>query len=197
MTTKKLNMNVTAFPALVGKLSHSVQFLKVLSLGLLALLLILALGITSILGKEPIVVVTDVQSKILQTTGLPKAEVQIEEAVRSYLNLRYWWDSKSVAGQLQKSESFIAPFSIKAFRKATESVAKFSTDKGVSQRLYPHQIKIDLSKKVVEILGDRVTSIQGVLAAGVLRLGLDFEYGARTLENPWGIYITKEREEGL
>ncbi len=197
MTPNKLSMKVSALPALVGKLSHSVQFLKVFSLGLLALLLILVLSLASLLGKEPIVVVTDSQSRVLQMTELPKAEVQIEEAVRRYLKLRYWWDSKSVAMQLQKAESFIASSSQKVFRNATGSVAKFSTDKGVSQRLYPDQLKIDLSRKTVEISGDRVTSIQGVLAAGVLRLGLNFEYGERTPENPWGIYITKEREEGL
>jgi hypothetical protein len=45
------------------------------------------------------------------------------------------------------------------------------------------------------ITGDRVTSIQGLKAAGNLKLQLTFESGQRTKENPWGIYITKEKEE--
>jgi hypothetical protein len=39
-----------------------------------------------------------------------------------------------------------------------------------------------------------VTTIQGLKAAGSLRLELSFESGSRAKENPWGLYI-KEREE--
>lgn len=197
MNVKKISMKSTAFPALLGKLSHSVQFLKVFSLGLLLVLFISTIVIASLVRKEPLVVVTDIQARALKLTDHPKMEVQIEEAVRHYLDLRYKWDAASIASQLQRAESFIAPSSLKAFRVAIQSVVKFSKDKGVSQRLYPDELKIDTAQKTVQITGDRITAIQGVLAAGALRLGFDFEYGARTLENPWGIYITKEREEGL
>jgi hypothetical protein len=40
-----------------------------------------------------------------------------------------------------------------------------------------------------------VTSIQGLKAAGNLKLELTFESGSRTEGNPWGLYISKEREE--
>lgn len=196
-TIQKITMKTSALPAIIGKLSHSVQFLKVFSLGLLALLVIVATGLVSLLEREPVVVVTDSDSRVLRQVALPKREIQIEEALRHYLDLRYRWDAKTVAAQLKLSESFIAPVSLKAFRSAIQSVVQFSSSKGVSQRLFPSEMKIDLTKRTAQITGDRITAIQGVRVAAALKLGLDFEYGARTRENPWGIYITKETEEGL
>ena len=72
---------------------------------------------------------------------------------------------------------------------------KFSLEKQVSQRIYVSSIKVNLENSSAIITGDRITAIQGMKAAGDLKLQLNFENGARTIDNPWGIYITKEREE--
>ncbi len=74
------------------------------------------------------------------------------------------------------------------------SVVKFALDRDVLQRVYPTDMKVDLKSQTVFITGDRVTAVQGLKAAGNLNLALEFESGPRTLNNPWGIYITKEKE---
>ena len=74
-------------------------------------------------------------------------------------------------------------------------IIKFSTSKAVAQRIYPDRVAVDLAKRTASISGDRVTAIQGLKAAGDLRLELTFDSGPRTAQNPWGLYILKEREE--
>lgn len=44
------------------------------------------------------------------------------------------------------------------------------------------------------IVGDRITSIQSLKAAGDLKLELGFESGPRTFVNPWWVFISKEKE---
>jgi hypothetical protein len=39
-----------------------------------------------------------------------------------------------------------------------------------------------------------VAAIQGLKAAGNLRLELSFEGGTRTKENPWGLYVSKNEK---
>lgn len=97
--------------------------------------------------------------------------------------------------RLLESEAFVLPGNRRAFQSAAANVIRFSTEKLVSQRVYAEKIDVSLEKKTALISGDRVTLIQGLKAAGNLRLELSFESGPRTRENPWGIYITKEREE--
>lgn len=97
--------------------------------------------------------------------------------------------------KLKESEDFITPQAVRAFQVAVASVSKFSVDKIVTQRVYPDKIDIDLKNGTALVTGDRVTSIQGLKAAGDMRLELSFESGPRTKNNPWGLYISKEREE--
>ncbi len=96
---------------------------------------------------------------------------------------------------LQAAAVFIPPSSQKAYQAATANVAKFAIEKGVLQRAYVNDVAVNLEKKTAKVTGDRVTAIQGLKAAGDLKLELSFESGPRTRENPWGIYITKEKEE--
>ncbi len=83
----------------------------------------------------------------------------------------------------------------RAYQGAVANVARFSTDRLVSQKVYAEEIKVSLEKKTVAISGARVTDIQWLKAAGDLRLELSFESGPRTKANPSGIYVTKEKEE--
>ncbi|RYZ81152.1 MAG: hypothetical protein EOP06_24020, partial [Proteobacteria bacterium] len=77
----------------------------------------------------------------------------------------------------------------------------FRTDWGreisqaLTQRAYPREILVSHDGSRVNIRGDRITSIQGFYAAAELKLELTIESGSRTKENPWGVYIIKEREE--
>ncbi len=193
--SKIIGLKNSQLPKMVGELLHSNQFLKVFALSALALVF-MGLGVSLVMAmKEPMVITLGPDGKSLERTNQPKAEDQVREGIKGYLEKRYQWEPENVIKKLKESEQFITPQALKAFQVAVANVAKFSTEKLVSQKVYPEKIEIDLKKQTALITGDRVTSIQGLKAAGNLKLELTFESGPRTQENPWGLYISKEREE--
>lgn len=192
---KPIGLKNAQLPKMIGQLMHSNQFLKVFSITSLSLVF-MVLGVILVMAtKEPMVITLGPDGKAIERTSLPKAEDQIREGVKRYLEKRYQWEPENVIQKLKESEKFITPQSLKAFQGAVANVAKFSTEKIVSQRIYANNIDVNLAKSTAYITGDRVTSIQGLKAAGNLKLELTFESGPRTEMNPWGIYIAKEREE--
>lgn len=192
---KSVNLKMPSLPKMISELAHSNQFLKVFSLSAIVLVF-MVLGVILVMAtKEPIVITLGPDGKAIERTILPKAEDQIREGIKRYLEKRYQWEPESVIKKLKESEEFITPKALKAFQGAVSNVAKFSTEKIVSQKVYPEKIEVDLKKNTALITGERVTSIQGLKAAGNLKLELFFESGPRTQYNPWGLYISKEREE--
>ncbi|MEZ4872631.1 MAG: hypothetical protein R2827_10445 [Bdellovibrionales bacterium] len=192
---KFIKLKSTELPRKVGELVHSNQFLKLFSLSALGLAGLMLIAVLVMATKDPTVITLNVDGASLEKTALPKAEDQIREGIKRYLEKRYQWEPENVIKKLKESEEFITPKALRAFQGAVANVAKFSVDKVVSQMVYPNQIKVDLKSQTALITGDRVTSIQGLKAAGNLKLELTFENGPRTKENPWGLYISKEREE--
>lgn len=192
---KKVNLKMPSLPKMIGDFAHSNQFLKAFSISALVLLF-MALGVVLVMAtKEPMVITLGPDGKAIERTALPKAEDQIREGIKRYLEKRYQWEPENVIKKLKESEDFITPQALKAFQGAVASVAKFSTEKIVSQKVYPEKIEIDLKRNTALVTGERVTSIQGLKAAGNLKLELSFESGPRNQNNPWGLYISKEREE--
>lgn len=184
-------------PKMIGDLMHSNQFLKLFAViaGAIAILsMIVAVGS---LNKAPMVIPLNPNGNVIDRAQTPpKPEVEIESAIRRYLDLRYRWEPKTIQSQIKEAQKFIAKDALKAFQSATAPILRFSSEKQVSQRVYPtDRIAVNLDQKAVFVTGDRVTEIQGLRAVGNLKLTLSFESGSRTAENPWGIYITKEREE--
>lgn len=192
---KSIGLKNAKLPKMVGDLLHSNQFLKVFSFSGLVLVF-MVLGVVMVMAtKEPVVITLGPDGKSIERTVLPKAEDQIREGIKRYLEKRYQWEPEDVMQKLKDSEKFITPQAMKAFQRAATNVARFSTEKIVSQKVYANNIEVNLSKNTVLITGDRITSIQGLKAAGNLKLELTFESGPRTQVNPWGVYISKEREE--
>lgn len=191
----QIKMKSVSLPKILADLTHSNQFLKVFSLGAMGLCgLILALAM--ILGtKEPIVLTLAPSAALLDRVEMPKPEDEIRMAVRAYLEKRYMWDQTNVTKRLQEAESFVVPSAIKAYQAAVANVAGFSIEKLVAQKVYPEKLDVSLGKRTVVISGERTTTIQGLKAAGELKLELSFESGPRTKSNPWGVCISKEKEE--
>ncbi len=192
---KLIKLKSTELPGKLGELMHSNQFLKLFSITSLFLVGLMLIAVIVMATKEPTVITLNVDGAKIEKTSFPKAEDQIREGIKRYLEKRYQWEPENVIKKLKESEEFIAPKALRAFQDAVSNVAKFSVDKVVSQKVYPSDIKVDLKNQTALITGDRVTSIQGLKAAGNLKLELTFESGPRTRENPWGLYISKEREE--
>jgi len=193
MNTKQLKSS--QFPKMLSDLAHSNQFLKMFSLVALCLVLASFLEIFSLTDKEPVILTLTPEGKILEKTTIPKAEDLIKEGIIRYLEKRYTWVPSDVQKKLKESSFFVSPTSQKAFSEAMANIIHFSLEKQVAQKVYPANIEINMKDGTALITGDRVTSIQGLKAAGNLKLQLSFESGPRTKENPWGIYVTKEKEE--
>lgn len=183
------------FPKQLSDLMNSNQFLKIfavaaLSLAVLSLITLLALGF-----KAPTVIsLSESAFELNQTDKFPKPEDQIQQAAKKYVSLRYKWEPVNVVKNLELADAFIHSTSKKAYLAAVSNVARFSSEKQVSQRAYVNVVDVNLQTKTVTVTGDRITSIQGMMAAGPLKVELTFESGDRTKENPWGVYFVKEKE---
>ncbi len=183
-------------PKMIGELVHSNQFLKIFAIASLSTGILAVVALLVALTKDPTVLPLAVDGTAVERmTVLPKAEDQVEAAVRRYMGFRYQWNAKTVQGQIKMAENFVPKESQKAYEAATAQIVKFSTEKQVSQKVFPEQPVVHLAEKTVSIGGDRVTEIQGMRAIGALKLTLFFEGGPRTPENPWGVYIVREKEE--
>lgn len=191
----KFKIKTAALPKMLADLSHSNQFLKVFSLASIGLCFFIVLFAVIVGSKEPLVFTLSPSALELERSKPPKPEDEISEAVRAYIERRYKWDPSNVVKRLQDAEAFVFPNAMKAYQSAVVTIVRFSTEKQVSQKVYPEKMSVSLEKKTVSISGDRITAIQGIKAAGDLRLELSFESGPRTRSNPWGVYITKEKEE--
>jgi hypothetical protein len=193
MNTKQLKSS--QFPKMLGDLAHSNQFFKMFSMCTLILTLISSLIIFFLINKDPIILTLSSEGKILEKTNMPKVEDLLKEGINRYLEKRYIWAPSDIQQKMKDSSFFVSPTSQKAFNEAIANVTRFSLEKQVSQTIYPSNIEINIKDGTANIIGDRVTSIQGLKAAGNLKLQLTFETGPRTIQNPWGIYIIKEKEE--
>lgn len=181
-------------PKMLGELSHSNQFLKVFSISSLLINLLSFILIFVLSTQSPFVLAFNTGGNLVESTVMPKPEVEIQAAIKHYLELRYQWRPENVKEKLNQAQEMIHPSAIKAYQGAAQNVVRFSAEKQVSQRVYGKEFDVDLEHKTVRVTGDRITSIQNLKAAGDLKLELAFEFGPRTKENPWGIFITKEIE---
>jgi len=194
MESKK-EIKTSSLPKMLANLSHSNQFLKVFSLALLGICTLAILLATLLGNKAPVVLTLTPAAGILETAPSPKPEDEISAAIKAYIEKRYKWEPSNVVKNLKAAEAFVLPTSMKAYQTAVANISRFSTEKSVSQRVYPEKVNVSLEKRLAQISGDRITAIQGMKAAGDLRLELSFESGPRTRANPWGVYVTKEKEE--
>lgn len=158
---KSVSLKMPSLPKMIGELSHSNQFLKLFSLSATVLLFMSLVVIMTLVNKEPLVITLNASGESLQRLNLPKAEDQIRAGIKRYIENRYQWEPSNVVKKLKESEGFITPQALKAFQSDLASVARFSTEKIVSQKAYAEKIEIDLKKNTAFVTGDRVTTIQG------------------------------------
>jgi hypothetical protein len=175
-------------------------FLKTLDLYRVVTLIINVIAVyaiiflASMLAKEQIMVF-DGSENLQEMKRVHDLETTAKQGIRHYLQSRFNWTPENVKEAIKKSSFFIDPSSKQSFSGALKNVEKFSVEKRVSQRIYPTEIAINWDKNSAYIKGDRISEIQGMKAAGELKLELLFDFGMATKENPWGIYIVQEREE--
>ncbi len=194
---QSIQLKLKKLPRALAELTHSNQFLKLSAFYAYGLSLFLIGVVYMFASKPPEVLTLTPDAALYERIAEPARENAVRRVVEEYLELRYRWEPKTVANRMREAEAFILPATRKTFEAATANVIRFAQEKNVAQRVYPETDKmpVNFDKQTVFIQGDRVTSIQGLKAAGDLKLELSFDYGPRTAKNPWGIYITKERED--
>jgi hypothetical protein len=191
----KIGFRAGSFPKMLADLSHSNQFLKMFSVGSLGVSLGLLILVFVAYTRPPVVLALSPKALPLQRVEMPSPEIEVREAIQAYIGLRYNWDKDSVDRSLDLARSFVASQNLQAFSQGVANVRRFSKEKSVSQRAYATAINIDFKRGAASVLGDRISEIQGMRAAGPLNIELAFQSGPRTAENPWGIYIVKESEK--
>jgi hypothetical protein len=181
-------------PRILSQLSHANQYLKAFSIASLSIAALSTLALVVALSRKPVVLTLMPDGGRVERAPQAEAAEQVRAAAEAYLNLRYHWEPANVKAQLAQAQAFIRPASAKSYQAAIANLIRFSTEKQVSQRIYPEKIQVDLAKGELSVGGDRITSIQGLKAAGRIDLVLKFEGGPRTEANPWGLYIVQEKE---
>lgn len=187
-------LKTTKIPKIMGSLIHKNELLKFFAIGTLILCILSITVLRAVVSKPPIVIPLASTGEIFTGGPMPAPESEIERAINEYLDLRYIWEPKTVETNLKRAESFIASQSLKAYQTQIANVVRFSKEKMVSQKIFVGNVNVDLATHKIQITGDRITSIQGFKASGDLTLELDYVCGDRSKENPWGIFITKEKE---
>lgn len=190
---ENIKLKIRKFPKALAELSHSNQFLKISTLSSYGLCALMMMVIFYQASKPAYVLPLAPDASVYKEISKPDAKLEIENAIKEYIKYRYNWSPKTISEQVDKASVFILPPIKKKFNEAMKGVIRFSTEKMVEQRAYP-EVTVDLKKSIASVHGDRVTVIQGLKAAGDIHLELSFESGFRTNENPWGVYISREKE---
>lgn len=147
------------------------------------------------LRKPPIIAVSSTESRVL--TVIPPKKEQLEAEVRrtvtGYVLAHYNWEWKSIDGVFREAARYVSPDFTKRFLAANQEQIRIAREKKVSQRFYLAEVTLDLKSKTVRVSGDRILLVEGLKAASVLSVEVQFDYGARTEENPEGVYIVGEK----
>lgn len=181
------------FPKMMSDILHSNQFLKMFSFYALILSIVSAVTVIYLITRDPVVITLDSEARELSKVK-PNLEKMVKECVNSYLEVRYNWSPQNIKRNLKEAETFIHQNALKSYQGSISKVVKFGVERNVSQSLYIDKIVIDVNRKVAVIFGNRITAIQGLRAVGAFKLELSFESGTHTQNNPWGVYITQEKE---
>lgn len=193
-TNKKINLQISSYPKAMQQFAIENFNIKYLCAGLLAVTFLLTLLVLFLVKQGPLVIALDNTGEISKIES-KVTDLQIQAAVKEYINYRYSWDEKTISESISKAKFFVLPSLTQAFERSMLEVQKFVREKKVKQRVYPKNVSLDLKEKKVTVVADRITEFDNLKAATEMKITFQFTVDDRTVVNPWGIYITKESEE--
>ena len=193
-TNKKINLQISSYPKAMQQFAIENFNIKYLCAGLLAVTFLLTLLVLFLVKQGPLVIALDNTGEISKIET-KVTDLQIQAAVKEYINYRYSWDEKTISESISKAKFFVLPSLTQAFERSMFEVQKFVREKKVKQRVYPKNVVLDLKEKKVTVVADRITEFDNLKAATEMKITFQFTVEDRTVVNPWGIYITKESEE--
>jgi hypothetical protein len=191
----KISVQLSSYPKAMREFAEENLNIKFLCGGLLAATFLMLILVLYLVKRGPTVIALDGSGSVA-VIETKVTDLQIEAAAREYIRYRYSWDEKSIGEQLDRAKFFVLPSLAQAFERSMLETEKFVREKKVRQRVYPKTVTVDLKEKRIVIIGDRITEFDNLKAATELKLSLMFAVDDRTVVNPWGVYITKETEEG-
>lgn len=171
-------------------------FLKVLFIAAFTLISIETIAIVALSLRKPILVaVGSSETKVLTysppTPDLLKSE--LDRYVKKYGETRYRFTPETIQDRINEAKKLVGEDFKKQFDSANAEQIKMIREKKISQSVYFSQNpEIDPEKLTAKIFMDRIFSIEGIRGTAPLTLLVQFQYGARTIDNPEGIYITGE-----
>lgn len=191
----KISVQLSSYPKAMREFAEENLNIKFLCGGLLAVTFLMLILVLYLVKRGPTVIALDGSGStaVIETKV---TDLQIEAAAKEYIRYRYSWDEKSIGEQLDRAKFFVLPSLAQAFERSMLETEKFVREKKVRQRVYPKAVTVDLKEKRIVIIADRITEFDNLKAATELKLSLLFAVDDRTVVNPWGVYITKETEEG-
>ncbi|MBX9719775.1 MAG: hypothetical protein K2X81_00130 [Candidatus Obscuribacterales bacterium] len=191
----KISVQLSSYPKAMREFAEENLNIKFLCGGLLAATFLMLILVLYLVKRGPTVIALDGSGStaVIETKV---TDLQIEAAAKEYIRYRYSWDEKSIGEQLDRAKFFVLPSLAQAFERSMLETEKFVREKKVRQRVYPKAVTVDLKEKRIVIIADRITEFDNLKAATELKLLLLFAVDDRTVVNPWGVYITKETEEG-
>lgn len=190
---KKLTL--PTFPKLVTDLAQQNHYLKILTYSMLGIFTIMLISIILMASRGPQVIALETSGKPAKI-GNTITESHVEAAIEEYISYRYNWNNSSIDKQLRLSEGFIYSSLLDSFRRSMVEVKKFVQNKNVTQRVYVQRIEVDLKKKTVSLIADRINEFDALKAATILKVQFQIDLDSATAINPWGVYVTKETESG-
>jgi hypothetical protein len=164
-----------------------------------ALLLIVAetAALTALALRRPtLVAVGEAETKVL-TLSPPRPELlraELDRTLKLYVEAHYNWDFTTIEKAHEMASKFVAEQFRKSFIASNLEQVKQAKERKVSQTVYvskPPQVDVD--KMLAKITLDRIFTVEGIKATAPLTLEVGFDYGARTENNPEGIYVTSEK----
>lgn len=191
----KISVQLSSYPKAMREFAEENLNIKFLCGALLAATFLMLILVLFLIKRGPTVIALDGGGSIA-VIETKVTDLQIEAAAKEYIRYRYSWDEKSISEQLGRAKFFVLPSLAQAFERSMLETQKFVREKKVRQRVYPKTVTVDLKEKRILILADRITEFDNLKAATELKLSLLFTVDDRTVVNPWGVYITKETEEG-
>lgn len=194
--TNTIKLQFNKVPEILRDLSKQNMNLKNLCLSLGVLLFLSVIANVFLSQKNTQIVALDAFGSIAKVET-KVTDLQVESAVKEYLSFRYGWNHKNIEEELDKAKLFVHPSLVNSFSKSMMSTIKYVKEQKVTQRVYMKTIEVDLKKKIIKLVADRITDFDGLKAVTDLKLVLNFEIDTRSVVNPWGVYITKESEEAI
>jgi len=171
------------------------RFLKGILVFFVVLSAIQTVALCSLALRKPILIaVTQTQSHALavEPPGATLLESEAKRTVTKFITAHHSWEGAKIEEQLKTASKYVAPQFAPKFLQANAAQMKIAREKNLSQKFFVSEVTVDLGAKVAHVTGERILLIDGLRAANPMQLDVRFDYGARTEENPEGIYITAE-----